>query len=91
MADIKIEAKLFQERISDLTNTWKADVKRSGDDGTFGGVGSIVIMMGKVDESPEFHKNNAMHVSIAPSDRLLAAFANEPFSSGCLVTNFLRR
>lgn len=65
MAEIKIEAKLFQERISDFTNTWKADAKRSGDDGVFGGVGSIIIMMGKVDENPEFHKNNAMHVSLA--------------------------
>ncbi|OAA53380.1 transcription elongation complex subunit [Niveomyces insectorum RCEF 264] len=61
MADIKIDAKIFQERVLDFTNAWKADLKRSGDDGVFGGVGSILVMMGKVEEAPEFHKNNAMH------------------------------
>ncbi len=64
MADIKIEAKLFQERISEFTNAWKADTKRAGDDGIFAGAGSILVMMGKVEEVPEFHKNNAVHVSI---------------------------
>jgi Nucleosome binding factor SPN, SPT16 subunit len=60
MADIKIDSKLFQERISHFISAWKAD-KRSGD-ALFGGVSSIVILMGKVDEEPEFYKNNAMHV-----------------------------
>ncbi|KAL1879915.1 hypothetical protein VTK73DRAFT_6727 [Phialemonium thermophilum] len=60
MADnIKIDSKVFQERISHFINAWKAD-KRSGDV-LFGGVSSIVINMGKVEENPEFHKNNAMH------------------------------
>ncbi|KAI1486575.1 FACT complex subunit spt-16 [Biscogniauxia mediterranea] len=59
MADIKIDAKLFQERISHFVNAWKAD-KRAGDT-VFGGVSSVLIMMGKVEENPEFHKNNAMH------------------------------
>ncbi|KAK4113921.1 SPT16-domain-containing protein [Canariomyces notabilis] len=59
MADIKIDSKVFQERLSHFINAWKAD-KRSGD-AVFGGVSSILIMMGKVDEEPEFHKNNAMH------------------------------
>ncbi|EGS18632.1 uncharacterized protein CTHT_0052370 [Thermochaetoides thermophila DSM 1495] len=59
MADIKIDSKLFQERISHFISAWKAD-KRSGD-ALFGGVSSIVILMGKVDEEPEFYKNNAMH------------------------------
>ncbi|KAL2257375.1 hypothetical protein VTK26DRAFT_253 [Humicola hyalothermophila] len=59
MADIKIDSKVFQERISHFVNAWKAD-KRSGD-ALFGGVSSMVILMGKVDEEPEFYKNNAMH------------------------------
>ncbi|KAK3953039.1 FACT complex subunit-domain-containing protein [Pseudoneurospora amorphoporcata] len=59
MADIKIDSKVFQERVSHFYNAWKAD-KRSGD-ALFGGVSSIVVLMGKVDENPEFHKNNAMH------------------------------
>lgn len=62
MADIKIDGRLFHERLSHFINAWKAD-KRSGD-ALFGGVSSIVIMMGKVDEEPEFHKNNAMHVCL---------------------------
>ncbi|KAK4191577.1 FACT complex subunit-domain-containing protein [Podospora australis] len=59
MADIKIDGKVFQERISHFVNAWKAD-KRSGD-ALFNGVSSIVILMGKVDEEPELYKNNAMH------------------------------
>lgn len=59
MGDIKIDGKLFQERINHFINAWKND-KRAGDH-VFGGVSSIVIMMGKVEENPEFHKNNAMH------------------------------
>ncbi|KAH8893201.1 transcription elongation complex subunit [Thozetella sp. PMI_491] len=59
MAEIKIDSKVFQERISHFYNAWKAD-KRAGD-ALFNGASSIVINMGKVDEEPEFHKNNAMH------------------------------
>ncbi|KAK0728654.1 FACT complex subunit-domain-containing protein [Lasiosphaeria miniovina] len=60
MAEIKIDGKVFQERISHFINAWKAD-KRSGD-ALFNGVSSILILMGKVDDTnPEFHKNNAMH------------------------------
>jgi len=64
MADIKIDGKLFQERISHFINAWKAD-KRAGD-AVFAGASSIVILMGKVEDNPEFHKNNAMHVRRAP-------------------------
>ncbi|KAJ4306214.1 FACT complex subunit spt16 [Collariella sp. IMI 366227] len=59
MADIKIDSKAFQERLSHFVSAWKAD-KRSGD-ALFNGASSIVILMGKVDEEPEFYKNNAMH------------------------------
>jgi len=63
MAEIKIDSKLFQERASHFINAWKAD-KRSGDT-LFNGASSIVINMGKAEEVPEFHKNNAVHVSFA--------------------------
>ncbi|KAK4104085.1 SPT16-domain-containing protein [Parathielavia hyrcaniae] len=59
MADIKIDSKAFQERLSHFVSAWKTD-KRS-DNALFAGASSIVILMGKVDEEPEFHKNNAMH------------------------------
>lgn len=59
---IKIDGKLFQERISHFINAWKAD-KRSGDS-LFGGASSIVVMMGKVEEVQSFNKNNAMHVRV---------------------------
>ncbi|KAI1204947.1 SPT16-domain-containing protein [Annulohypoxylon truncatum] len=59
MADIKIDGKLFQERINHFVNAWKAD-KRAGD-AVFNGASSILINMGKVEENPDFQKNNAMH------------------------------
>ena len=61
MAEITIDSKLFQERISHFATAWKNDLRSK--DGLFGGASSIVVMMGKVEEVPEFHKNNAMHVS----------------------------
>lgn len=66
---IKINAKLFHERIAHLINVWKAD-KRSGD-AVFGGVSSIVVMMGKVEEVQSFNKNNAMHVRHLISSHVL--------------------
>jgi len=89
MAEIKIDSKVFQERISHFINAWKAD-KRSGD-ALFGGASSVVITMGKVDANPEFHKNNAMHVRFP--DRYAtdaAGYDLTRHSSGCLATNFRR-
>ena len=60
MADIKIDVKLFQERISHFANTWKNDLRSK--DGIFAGASSILIMMGKVEDAPEYHKSNAVHV-----------------------------
>lgn len=60
MAEIKIDSKVFQERVNHFVNAWKADKRAS--DALFAGASSIVVMMGKVEEVPEFHKNNAMHV-----------------------------
>jgi nucleosome binding factor SPN SPT16 subunit len=61
MAEIKIDSKLFQERISHFATSWKNDLRSK--DSVFGGASSVLIMMGKVEEAAEFHKNNAMHVS----------------------------
>jgi nucleosome binding factor SPN SPT16 subunit len=60
MAEIKIDKNLFQERLSHFISTWKAD-KRSGD-ALFSGASSILILMGKTEETAQFQKNNAMHV-----------------------------
>lgn len=76
MAEIKIDSKLFQERISHFVSSWKNDLRSS--DGLFGGATSIVIMMGKVNEVPEFHKNNAVHVRVAPSIRIIPSSLGDP-------------
>lgn len=57
--DIIIDKATFFNRLSSFYAAWKAD-KRPGN-GVFGGVGSIVILMGKTDEANSFQKNNAMH------------------------------
>jgi nucleosome binding factor SPN SPT16 subunit len=62
MADIKIDKNLFQERLSHFITAWKTD-KRSGD-ALFHGVSSILVLMGKTEESAQFQKNNAIHVRI---------------------------
>lgn len=58
--EIVIDKNAFFNRLSSFQAAWKAD-KRSTH-GIFGGVGSIVILMGKTDEANSFQKNNAMHV-----------------------------
>lgn len=64
MGDIKIDSKAFHDRLSRLTGAWKNDLRTK--DGVFNGASSIIVMMGKVEEVPELHKNNAMHVSCLP-------------------------
>ena len=59
--EIRIDRQTFHDRLSHFILAWKAD-KRAGD-AVFGGVGSIVILMGKAEELTAFSKNNAMHVS----------------------------
>ena len=61
--EVKIDKHVFNERLLQLVTAWKHD-KRSND-ALFGGVGSIVVLMGKADESG-FQKKNAMHVSSRP-------------------------
>ena len=61
MADeVKIDKALFHERLGQFVSAWKAD-KRSGDS-LFGGVGSIVILLGKAEDTA-YQKSNATHVS----------------------------
>jgi len=59
MADIKIDSKLFQDRLSHFATSWKNDLRSK--ESLFGGASSIIVMMGKMEEVPEFHKNNAVH------------------------------
>lgn len=59
---IKIDATTFSTRLSSFYSAWKAD-KRSANQ-VFGGASSIVILMGKTEDSNSFQKNNAMHVRV---------------------------
>lgn len=60
--EIVIEKNTFFNRLSSFYTAWKAD-RRSGN-AVFGGVGSIIILMGKTDEANSFQKNNAIHVCL---------------------------
>ena len=64
--EVKIDKKIFHDRLSQFISAWKAD-KRSGD-ALFGGVGSMVILLGKIEDTSAstFRKNNAMHVRTCP-------------------------
>lgn len=66
--EVKIDKDTFNNRLSHFVSTWKGD-KRQSNDALFGGVGSIVVLLGRNEENVSFQKNNAMHVcyySIAP-------------------------
>ena len=56
--EVKIDKQQFHERLNQLVSAWKGD-KRSGDS-TFGGVGSLLILLGKSDD-PGYQKSNALH------------------------------
>ena len=58
--EVQIDKQLFHDRLGQFVSAWKTD-KRSGD-ALFGGVSSIVILLGKAEENAVFQKNNAMHV-----------------------------
>lgn len=84
--EVKIDKELFNEHLSHFITAWKND-KRQSSDAVFGGVGSIVVLMGKNEEIPVFHKSNAMHVSqtyIPRSTRYMLIFYS---SSGFLATS----
>lgn len=59
--EVKIDKDTFNNRLSHFVSTWKGD-KRQSNDALFSGVGSIVILLGRNEESQTFQKNNAMHV-----------------------------
>lgn len=96
MAEINIDKTQFHERLSHFIGAWKAD-KRSGD-ALFNGASSILILLGKAEETSNFQKNNSIHVSVL---NVLAASEGQVCdlwtllmmrdSSGCWVTNFPRR
>lgn len=94
MADeIVIDKNAFSNRLSSFYTAWRAD-KRSGN-AVFGGVGSIVILMGKTDEANSFQKNNAMHVRLMclVTFHILLAFCladRRIYSSGFLDTSSQR-
>ena len=61
MADeVKIDKQVFQDRLSQFLSAWKSD--RRSNDTLFGGVGSIVIRLGKSEQTITLQKNNAIHV-----------------------------
>ena len=61
--EVKIDKDTFNNRLSHFVSTWKGD-KRQSNDALFGGVGSIVVLLGRNEESVSFQKNNAMHVCV---------------------------
>lgn len=85
--EIVIDKSTFFNRLSSFYGAWKAD-KRSSH-ANFGGVSSIVILMGKTDEANSFQKNNAMHVCLPIA--LYYILVGSPIinnSSGSLAMNF---
>jgi hypothetical protein len=58
--EVKVDKQVFHDRLGQLISAWKAD-RRSGD-ALFGGVGSMVILLGKAEETLGFQKANALHV-----------------------------
>lgn len=61
MAEVKIDSKLFQERIGHFVTSWKNDLRSK--DGLFSGANTIVITAGKVEDSVDISKSAAVHVS----------------------------
>jgi len=62
MADeIIIDKQNFHDRLNSFVTKWKAD-KRSGD-ATFGGIGSIAVVVGKASEPGVYQKPAAFQVS----------------------------
>ncbi|MCJ1250008.1 FACT complex subunit spt16 [Trapelia coarctata] len=57
--EVKVDKQVFHDRLGPLISAWKAD-RRSGD-ALFGGVGSMVILLGKAEEIQGFQKANALH------------------------------
>ncbi|KAF2146297.1 uncharacterized protein K452DRAFT_305247 [Aplosporella prunicola CBS 121167] len=58
--EISISKEVFHDRLSSFISQWKAD-KRSGD-AVFGGASSIVVLVGKANESSIYPKNVAFQL-----------------------------
>jgi nucleosome binding factor SPN SPT16 subunit len=78
--EVKIDKQLFFERLGQFISAWKTD-KRT-DNALFGGVSSIVVLLGK-SEDAGYQKNNAFHVSFCYGKSLeeLEAYRSDRF--GC--------
>lgn len=55
--EVKIDKQLFHTRLGNLISQWKDPKKNEA----YGGVGSIVVLMGKTEEGP-YSKSLALHV-----------------------------
>ena len=86
--EVKIDRETFNNRLSHFVSTWKGD-KRQSNDALFGGVGSIVVLLGRNEESQAFQKNNAMHVGATIKLSVQVEAHLDDRSSGCLDMNFL--
>ena len=86
--EVRIDRETFNNRLSHFVSTWKGD-KRQSNDALFGGVGSIVVLLGRNEESVSFQKNNAMHVRATATRPLMSRAYNGDCSSGYLDMNFL--
>ena len=86
--EVRIDRDTFNNRLSHFVSTWKGD-KRQSNDALFGGVGSIVVLLGRNEESVSFQKNNAMHVRATAKRPLMSRAYSRDCSSGYLDMNFL--
>ena len=77
MADeVKIDSHTFHNRLSSFTSAWKAD--RRSNDALFAGVGSILVLMGKNEDTGAYQKSNAMHVCIVDGTPYHASMLRPP-------------
>lgn len=86
--EVKIDKDIFQTRLGRLVSSWKADKLKAGEGG-FNGANSIIILLGKSDDS-SYQKNNSMHVGHDSCGRMRQRGSNDT-SSGSSATNFQQR
>lgn len=58
-AEVNIDKQLFHSRLGNLVAAWKDPKKNE----VFGGVGSIVVILGKTEEGP-YSKSLSLHVCL---------------------------
>ena len=87
---MKIDKDNFNNRLSHFYTAWKND-KRSSGDTLFGGVGSIVVLMGRNEEVPSFGKSNAMSVLRLTQLCPLTQFRQIAYVSAKFPANFRPR